>query len=277
MGRSPIERVFLRLEQVIFEEYHMSLSKLSTYAAMAATMTLPAYADGLFDTDPAPSGFYVSGFVGGSFSSNADFTGTSNPVTGIPGPTGVAGVPLSVDIDFDGGTYFGGAIGYQLPFKYFGVLHPRLELEISSLNSDTDTGSFNNGAQTFLGGLDTTFYYLNNYSDLVFSEDQRFTPYIGGGLGFATVDSDVQYFPASAPGPVFAVQDKDTAFVTHTAIGGTFKVADNVDLYTEGRYFRIYNVGLERRFIGGGADLFNGNVEDDIDGFTITGGLRFNF
>jgi len=250
----------------------MSILKLSTFAAIAAVIAAPAVSQ---NTSSSP--FYVSGFVGTSLSSNSDFTGVSNPDAGVPGPTGAAGVPLSVDVDFDSNVYFGGAVGAHLPFTFFGIFHPRIELEISSLDSDTNTGSFNNGTQTFSGNQDATFYYFNNYSDIIFNDDQRLIPYIGGGIGFANVRSDVGYFPASATAPVFAVQGEDTAFATHTAIGATYKVNNNVGLYTEGRYFQIRGVDLERRFIGGGANLFSGNVSDNIDGFTITGGLRFSF
>ena len=43
---------------------------------------------GLFDFDPAEGGLYVSGFVGGSFPSDADFEGTQDPADGVPGTEG---------------------------------------------------------------------------------------------------------------------------------------------------------------------------------------------
>ncbi len=255
----------------------MSVSKLSSFAAVIAAMALPAQAGDFFNLAPAPSGFYVSGFGGGSFLSDAAFTGVSDPVAGIPGPTGVAGAPLSVDLDFENNVFFGGSLGFQLPVKYFRVFHPRLEIEVSYLNADIEDGSFNGGNQTFSGGQDALFVYVNNYSDIVWEENQRFTPYIGGGLGAAFVDSNVRYFPATATAPVFGVIGEDTAFASHTAIGATYKLAGNVELFTEGRYFRIFGARLDRRFIGGGADLFNGSVAEDIDGFTVAGGLRLRF
>jgi len=258
----------------------MSVSKLSSVAAIVAAIAIqagPAQAGGLFNFDPAPGGVYISGFGGGSFLSDATFNGVSAPVAGIPGPTGVAGVPLAVDLSFANDVYFGGSLGFQLPFKYFGIFHPRLEVEVSYLQADIEAGSFNGGNQTFLGDQDTLFIYLNNYSDIVWTENQRFIPYIGGGLGAAFVDSNVQYFPAAATAPVFGVIGEDTAFASHTAIGATYELTDNVELFTEGRYFRIFGARLDRRFISGGADLFNGSVAEDIDGFTLTGGLRFRF
>ena len=250
---------------------------LTSFGLAMAAMTTASHAEGLFNFEPAPSGFYVSGFGGGAFLNDPTFTGVSDPVAGVPGPTGVAGVPLTVDLDFSSGYTVGGAVGFQAPFTYWGIFHPRFEIEVSYLDADVDAGSFNGGAQTFLGNQDSLFVYLNNYSDIKFSDDQRFVPYIGGGLGAAFVSSDVGYFPATAPGPVFGVFGDDTAFASHAAIGASYALSEQLELYSEGRYFRIYGAQLERRFIGGGADVFNGDVSDDIDGFTVTGGLRFRF
>lgn len=246
-------------------------------AGVSSLSLQSAQAGGLFNFDPAPSGFYVSGFGGGSFLSDSDFRGVSNPVTGIPGPTGVAGVPLDVNLDYDNSAYYGGSLGYQLPIKYFGFLHPRLEVEVSYLDVDVGNGSFNGGTQTFQGSQDALFVYLNNYSDIIYSPDQKFTPYFGGGLGAAFVDSNVGYFPGTATAPTFAVTGSDTAFASHAAIGGTYALSENLDLYSEGRFFRIYGAQFDRTFVGGGANLFNGELDDDIQGFTLTGGLRYRF
>lgn len=255
----------------------MRVSSLTALGIALSFTAGAASAEGIFNLNPAPSGFYVSGFGGGSFLNDPTFTGISDPVAGIPGPTGVAGVPLNVDVDFSNSFTFGGAVGYQLPFSYFGIFYPRLEVEVSYLENDVEGGSFNGGTQTFLGEQEALSIYLNNYSDIKFSPDQRLVPYIGGGLGVAFVDANVPYFPASASGPVFGLVDEDTALAGHVAAGASYELSDGLELYSEGRYFRIQNVNLDRRFIGGGADLFNGNVEDDIDGFTVTGGLRWRF
>lgn len=255
----------------------MRVSSLTALGVALSFTAGAANAEGIFNLNPAPSGFYVSGFGGATFLNDTTFTGVSDPVAGIPGPTGVAGVPLNVDVDFSTGYTLGGAVGYQLPFSYFGIFYPRLEVEVSYLENDVDSGSFNGGAQTFLGEQEALSIYLNSYSDIKFSPDQRFVPYIGGGLGVAFVDSNISYFPASASAPVFALVDEDEAFAAHVAVGASYELTGGLELYSEGRYFRIQNVNLDRRFIGGGADLFNGNVEDDLDGFTVTSGLRFRF
>ena len=250
---------------------------IASALCVAATAANSAAAEGLFNFQPAPSKHYVSVFGGGSFLNDSAFGGTANPEAGIPGPTGVAGAPLDVALDYSTGYTIGGAIGKQLPFTYWGVFQPRLEIEVSYFDNSIDAGSFNGGAQTFSGDQDALLVYLNNYSDIRWRPDQKIVPYIGGGLGAAFVNSNVGYFPASATAPTFAVQGEDTAFAGHIAAGVSYDLSGGLELYTEGRYFRINNVSLERRFVGGGADLFNGGVEDDIDGFNVTGGLRFRF
>jgi len=50
-----------------------------------------------------------------------------------------------------------------------------------------------------------------------------------------------------------------------------------LDLYSEARYFRIYSTNLDRTFVGGGANLFNGEVDDNIEGINVTAGVRLRF
>jgi len=74
-----------------------------------------AHAKGLFNTDPAEGGFYVSGFAGAGFPNDVRFKGTQNPAVGSPG---LAGSPAEIKAGFDTDVYFGGALGYRLPYKF---------------------------------------------------------------------------------------------------------------------------------------------------------------
>lgn len=253
-------------------------ARASLFAALGVfSVSVSAQAEGLFNFEPAESDFYIAGFGGASFVSGSLFTGTSDPVAGVPGPTGTAGTPLNVDVDYDTGFTIGGAVGYQLPFTYWNIFHPRVEVEVSYIDNGVSAGSFNGGTQTFEGDQSAVLVYFNNYTDLKFSEDQRFVPYVGGGLGAAFLDANIGYFPGTATAPVFAVEGSDTAFVTHGALGATFKLTDNLDFYSEGRYFRVYGANFDRNFIGGGGNLFSGEVDDDVTGFTVTTGVRLRF
>ncbi len=231
---------------------------------------------GIFDTDPAEGGFYVSGFVGISSPGDADFEGTQAPAAGVPG---VAGAPANIQADFDTDVYYGGAVGAHLPFKYWKYFQPRLEAEISYSKSDVSTGAFNGGNQTFSGNQSVTYFLLNNSSDIIWSEDQKIVPYFGGGIGIADYNTDIQYFPNNgvATAPNFAVQDSDSGFATVSTIGATYKANEKFDVYVEGRYIKTYGIDAQRTFISGGASGFSADVNDDPDGFTLTVGTRVNF
>ena len=234
-----------------------------------------ASAQGLFTFGEAEGGAYVSGFLGAGFPSDAAFRGVQNPEAGAPG---VVGAPANVDVSFDTGAVFGGAVGYQLPMTYWRYFHPRLELEASYLaETDVSDGAFNGGDQTFGGSQETLFILINNYSDIRWSPDQMIVPYVGGGLGLGRVDANIPYAPAGAGAPTFTVVGDDTGLATTFAGGVTVDVPGAAELFGEARYYQVHGVELERRFIADGADLFNASVEDDLSGVTLTAGARWRF
>lgn len=250
---------------------HHSFRKLSAVALMVPFLASTAHA-GLFDFDPAEGGFYVSGFVGGSFPSDADFEGTQDPADGVPGTEGAS---AAVEADLDSDVFYGASVGAKLPFKYWKYFQPRLELEVSYQENDVSGGSFNGGNQDFSGFQSTLFVTVNNYSDFIWKEDQRIVPYFGGGLGFGVVDNGILYGPADSAAPTFGVVEEDTGFATISALGVTAKVTDKFDIYTEGRYYKIYGIDADRSFLAN--DGFSAALDDDPDGFTWTVGTRYNF
>lgn len=253
----------------------LTLARMARLGALAFALAVPAAAQ-LPGSSPAEPGAYVSGFVGGGFPGDADFEGIQAPEAGSPG---LAGDPANVSVEFDSDIYFGGAVGYQMPFQFFNLIHPRIELEVSYVEAGVDGGSFNGGNQTFSGDQSALFVFFNQYGDLKWRDDQIIIPYFGGGLGIGIVDTNVQYFPNNgiATAPTFGVFGEDTGLAGHSAIGVTFKASDRLEVYGEGRYYNIFGVDAERRFIAGGADSFNADVDDRLDGFTASAGARFRF
>ena len=132
--------------------------------ALASLISAPSAHAGIFDFDPAESSAYVSGFVGIAFQSDADFDGVQAPAEGVPG---AVGAPAEIQADFDNDIYFGGAVGYRLPFKYWKYFQPRLEAEISHYDSDVSSGTFNDGSQTFSGSQSATYFLINNASGVI--------------------------------------------------------------------------------------------------------------
>lgn len=261
-----------------------TIKKLGCASLLAATcLSTTATAQGLFGAEPADSGVYVSAFVGAGFPGDASFEGTQTPDAAIPATVGgsVAGAPASVIAEFGTDIYFGGAIGYQLPFQFWGLFHPRIELEVSYLDTDVDGGSFNGGNQIFTGSQESLFIFANNYTDIKWRDDQLVIPYFGGGFGVGFIDTNILYVPPAAPfapAPAFGAIGDDTGFATQTAIGATVVLTEQLELYGEGRYLKTYGIDAERRFLAGGnADLFNADISDRPDGFTLSAGVRYRF
>lgn len=251
---------------------------LATLALAGTALSGTANAQGLFNSSPAEDSFYVSGFIGGIFPGDGSFNGVQAPETGAPG---LEGAPAEVILEFDNDVYFGGALGYQLPFQFFNTFHPRIELEVSYGETDVDSGSFNGGNQVFSGEQSNLFIFLNNFTDIRWKDNQVIVPYFGGGLGVGIIDTNVEYFGVGAPfapEPAFLLQGEDTGFATHTTVGVSFAANDFFEVYSEARYLKTYGIDVERRFVGGNTvDLFSADLGDNPDGFTVTGGIRVRF
>ncbi len=243
------------------------LSFLTLASVALAAAATPAQAE------PA-QGWYVSGFVGAGFPGDADLTGVQNPAAGAPG---MAGAPAQISTDFDSDTTFGFAIGYDTPWEFFGLFNPRLELEYSRIEADVGGGSFNNGNQPFSGDVSIDFFLINNYSDIIWDDNQTIIPFVGGGLGVATVDANILYAGGGSPTPNFVATGDDSGLAGTFAGGLTWLTGTPWEIYGEARYYQVRDLEFERRFIGGGANLFNASVEDDFDGSSLAVGARYKF
>jgi len=152
-----------------------------------------------------------------------------------------------------------------------------LELEYSTLDVDVSDGSFNSGNQPFSGDTQIDFFLVNNYSDIIWDDNQTWVPFVGGGLGVASVDANILYAGGGAPTPNFAATGEDTGFASTFAAGLTWLTGTPWEVYGEARYFQIRDLEFERRFIGNGENLLNARVSDDFDGTTLTFGARYKF
>ncbi|MEM6556751.1 MAG: outer membrane beta-barrel protein [Pseudomonadota bacterium] len=244
------------------------MSRLTLAAlAVSSALTLPAFAQ---DDD----GWYVSGFVGAGFANDADLRGTQNPVAGAPG---TVGDPARVQAEFDSDSTIGVALGYKTPWEFFGLFNTRLELEYSTLSVDVSDGSFNGGNQSFGGDADIDFFLINNYSDIIWDDNQTLIPYVGGGLGIANVDANILYAGGGAVDPNFVVTGEDSGLAGTFAGGLTWLTGTPWEVYGEARYYQIRDLEFDRRFIGNGENLFNAEVDDDFDGTSLTIGARYKF
>ena len=225
-------------------------------AAFAASAASAGELSQLMQHNKAHSGFYVSAFGGAAFPDDNDFSG----------PVG------RTEFDSDTGYTIGGAVGYRLPMRVFGFIQPRVEVEVSYLDSDIDGSNlvFADSSRAE-GDLQAVFAYFNSYAEFRFSDSQRFVPYIGGGVGAAFLDVDIDRVGGSLQNSRLAETD-DTDFAGHVAVGLTYELGGRAELYTEGRYFRVSNVDLD---FAGPSSLVT--QDGRIEGYSVLGGVRWRF
>jgi opacity protein-like surface antigen len=247
------------------------LAAVGTTAIAAMAFPVAAQAQQSADVD---SGVYVTGRIGASLPSDFNLEGVQDPQAPSPG---AAGAPANVDANLDSEVAFSGAIGYKLPTRIFNLFEPSIELEYSRTENDVSGGSFNGGNQTFGGEVEVQTFTVNYQSDIVWDDNQRVIPFIGGGIGIADVDSNVTYFPAAETSPTFVVTGSDTAFTLQSNAGVRFELTQNVSLDARVRYQQVNGIDLERRFIAGGNDAFNADVSGDYDSVNVLAGVRFSF
>lgn len=255
----------------------LATRRLPMFAAAGATglaaLAFPVAAQAQQSAD-VDSGVYVTGRIGTSLPSDFNLEGVQDPQTPSPG---AAGAPANVDAGLDSEVAFSGAIGYKLPTRIFNLFEPSIELEYSYTQNDVSGGSFNGGNQTFGGDVEVQTFTINYQSDIVWGDNQRVIPFIGGGVGVADIDSNINYFPAAATAPTFAVTGSDTAFTLQSNAGVRFELTDNVAIDARVRYQQVNGINLERRFVAGGNDAFNADVSGDYDLVNLLAGIRFTF
>ncbi len=221
--------------------------------------------------------FYISGSVGYASPSSVDFNGIQMPEAGTPGQ---AGAPAIVDATFDDAIALEAAVGGNLTDALsLGPLRGRVELGVSYVEADVSGGAFNDGNQIFSGDQSVLSFLLNSYTEYRPEDDARVVPYVGGGIGFAQVESDIVYFPDNgvATSPTFGVFADDTVLTTHMTGGLTIRANDAFDVFAEARYATAYGVDGERRFVAGGEDRVNASVDSDVSVFSLQTGLRYKF
>lgn len=234
------------------------MTKVSLAAATFLALAGSANAQGLFSFEEAEGGAFVSGFVG----------------TSAPGDADLSGSGTRLAAEFDASVAYGGSVGYRLPFKYWAYFQPRLELEISSAQSDVSGARLNGTPRTNSGEISSTSFLLNNYNDITWSDRQTLVPFLGGGLGFSRLDLTLADTAVSGNVGLFSINDDATAFTTTLAGGLTWHATDRFEVYGEARYTTVYGVEFDRFAAGSSAAEA---LEDDMTAVTFTLGARMGF
>jgi opacity protein-like surface antigen len=176
---------------------------------------------------------------GGAFAADA-FTLDAPYVAGQIGlnmPTGDSGT-------LDNDAAFAGALGYRI--------HPniRVEGEVSYRKNDySDTI----GGITASGDTKVATALINGWYD--FTNSSKFTPYVGGGVGFSRGWATLNALGVT-------VKEKDSAFTYQLGGGVAYALNDRLDLTTDYRYLDTANFS---------------DIGDDYRAHEIRVGMRYSF
>lgn len=216
--------------------------------------------------NPPATKFYFAVRGGATFPEDTDFD--------INVDLGAFGLGTTDNIENqydDVGFIVSGAIGMSLD-DLTGISGLRTELEVGYFENEIDahTVNFDDGTSATIGGGDAfgetsaIFGLLNLYYD--FTQFGRIKPFIGGGVGIASVELEDQAVNLGGT-KVLALDDEDTGFAYQLSAGANVTITDSVDLELGYRYLGINGVELE---------AVDGTSSDvDVDNHIIYGGLRF--
>lgn len=151
---------------------------------------------------------------------------------------------VPVDISFDADTGFGvsGAAGYRFD-------DARVELEVAYTSNDVEGVTVNDLAEIPLDGDIESFQFMvNGYYDI--PTRSRFSPYIGGGVGVATLSVDD--IEADIPGiGTLALDDTGASFVFQVKAGVGYEISDQASAFLG---YRLHGLPGQN-FEAFGADL----------------------
>ncbi len=228
------------------------------------------YADGGFDGGISGGG---CGGIAGGLAGIGGCRGGGTYFTAIGGGIEMdrqrsTAIGRDLSIDFNQGWAIGGAIGRRVGRNL------RSEIEYVFRNQTPEVIGFNGNAVGNIRGFQNSHAAMLNFAyDLVFGNG-RIVPYVGGGVGVASIDSRVQY------GPGVAALDGDDASVAYQWMAGiSFRARPNMEMFVEYRFFEIDDPKLNR--FGGPAvgAAANPNVllDSEYQSNDVMGGIRFNF
>ena len=151
---------------------------------------------------------YVSGHIGASWLSMANFDEDA------------PGLRLRSEIEFDTGLHLGAAVGYD-----FGKFRVESEFGYQSHEFEELTDiEFNGtplGDRGADGDIDAFVLLINGFYDI--DTGTKFTPYLGGGIGFATLKVKDIFITGIVRG-----SDDDTVFAYQVAGGMGYEITEQI-------------------------------------------------
>jgi len=140
----------------------------------------------------------------------------------------------------------------------------RYEVELARRGGKINNFSIGGTEQAVSGdGLSATSLMANAFID--FNEEGRFSPYIGAGLGLASVTADY-----SAAGGT--IDGQSSAFAFQLIGGASVQVSERVELFSDLRYMRAMETDHALT-----APLGSSDVSFQYDGYTLGAGVRVSY
>ena len=189
-----------------------------------------------FIVTTASAAIYISGNLGAVFVNDADIKDDGDSAKFTFDTGGVA--------TFAVGTTIGSAV--------------RIEAEIGGRVSDYDKYKYSGRSWKLDGDVTTVSYMANAYYD--FKNESRYTPFVGGGLGLANVEYDLD----KIDGDKINEKDDDNVMAYQIILGGSFAATERLDIDLQYRYFATKD-----------PDLFDADLEYQTHNVML--GLRYNF
>ena len=172
------------------------------------------------------------------------------------------GIAGSGDFSFKTGGAGSGFIGYHLN----DLLALEGELGVASSDADKFSGTLNGTAvSASIDGSLTTVFVFGNAILTPFGR-AAFTPYVGGGIGFASIDDSIN----SIGGVNVASSGRETDFAANFTAGLDFAVANR---WSVGARYRFIWVNTASSATSGGV---NASI-DDVTAHIITATATFHF
>ncbi len=195
----------------------------------------------------AAKGLYISGNIGASIPNDSEIEGSE------------AGVTLQSDLEFDTGFTGGIATGNDLGKVRLEVAVGYSSNELEEWKDITITGLGNLGDASGSGDITALSVLVNGYYDMEI--DLPFTPYIGGGIGFAKIEIDDITIAGVT---IMDEAEDDTVFAYQLGLGIGIDVSEKVTL------------DLGYRFFATADPEFDG-VEVEVETHNFIGGVRLSF
>lgn len=180
---------------------------------------------------------------------------------------------------FDSSADYDPGLGVYTALGYAWGNNLRTEVEFSYRSNDIDQidpgASFTGFPSGSISG-DTKTYavMLNALYDIDFGS--AFTPYVGGGFGFASIDHDITGALATGGAPTDALSiaygDQYTTLAFQGIAGVAVDLAENMVLDLSYRYFGTITDSVDATING-----FAGQLDTDYDSHNLFAGLRWNF